>query len=116
MKADQGKIRMDLIPPEMLMAIGTVITYGANKYAERDWEDGMEWNRFYAAALRHMNAWQSGEEIDPESGYPHMWHATTSLIYILTYQLRGIGTDNRPKINGQRISGDSFGPASLPKE
>jgi hypothetical protein len=37
-KNDNGKVRLELVPPELLFAVGQVLTFGANKYADRNWE------------------------------------------------------------------------------
>lgn len=70
-----GKVRMELLPMDVLEAIARVYTFGARKYAPNTWrylEDGSE--RYRGALLRHMTAEQSGEELDPESGLPHVYH------------------------------------------
>ena len=48
-KDDTAKPRMDLIPPELLEGVADVLTYGAAKYAPRNWEHGMAWGRVFAA-------------------------------------------------------------------
>lgn len=115
-KHDQDKTRLDLLPPELLLAVGDILTSGAKKYAERNWEKGMDWGRCYGAALRHMNAWWGGQDQDPETGRSHLWHAATNLAFLISYEARGIGLDNRNKIYGQRIGGNIVGPDPLPEE
>lgn len=95
-KFDQDKARYDLIPPEIEEAIAKVLTFGAAKYGPRNWELGMKWGRPYAALRRHMAAWWSGEDTDPETGMPHTWHASCCLAFIVAFEARGIGTDDRP--------------------
>jgi len=96
-KADQGKTPVDLVPPEAILAIAEVFGFGAAKYEPRNWEGGMRYGRVYAAAQRHMNAWMSGEDTDPESGMPHLWHALTCLSMLVTYDARGFSSlDDRP--------------------
>jgi hypothetical protein len=95
-KFDTDKARYDLIPPEIEEAIAKVLTFGAVKYSERNWELGMRWGRPYAALRRHMAAWWSGEDTDPETGMPHTWHACACLAFIVAFEARGIGTDDRP--------------------
>lgn len=97
MKFDSGKVRMELIPPELLTAVGTILTFGAEKYEDRNWELGMDWDRVYGSLLRHLNAWQSGEEADPETGHSHLWHAGCCIAFLITYEQRGIGNDTRFK-------------------
>jgi len=95
-KFDQDKPRYDLIPPEIEEAIAKVLTFGAGKYGSRNWELGMAWGRPYAALRRHMAAWWSGEDKDPETGMPHTWHAACCIAFIVSFEARGIGTDDRP--------------------
>lgn len=94
-KNDKGKLRMDLLPPEAIEALSRVLTYGATKYEPRNWEGGMAWGRVSAATLRHIFAWMRGEELDPESGLPHLDLALCCLAFLVTYQKRGIGEDDR---------------------
>lgn len=96
-KDDIAKPRMDLIPPEALMALARVLTDGAARYGDRNWEAGLAWGRVSAALLRHMTAWMAGEETDPDSGMPHSWHVLTNAAFLVTYETRGIGTDDRSK-------------------
>ena len=95
-KFDADKARYDLIPPEIEEAIAQVLTFGATKYGQRNWEKGMAWGRPYAALRRHMGAWWSGEDKDPETGMPHTWHAAACIAFIVAFEARAIGTDDRP--------------------
>lgn len=81
-KHDQDKNRLDLIPPSAILAIGEVMTYGARKYGENNWQ-GVEAKRYYAAALRHLMAWRRGEGQDRESGIPHLKHALCNLAFLV---------------------------------
>jgi hypothetical protein len=94
-KYDKDKPRLDLIPPELLLRMGEVLGHGASKYGERNWEAGMLWGRVYGATLRHLMAWASGEEKDPETGLPHLAHAATNIAFLLAYDERCLGTDDR---------------------
>ena len=96
-KADEDKVRMDLIPPEAVFALAAVLTFGANKYADRNWELGMKWGRPFGALMRHMWAWWRGEKADPETGMSHLWHAMCCIAFLVTYEQREIGTDDRPR-------------------
>ncbi len=95
---DEGKNRLDLVPPEAILGIGEILTFGAIQkgYGERNWEKGMDWGRCYAALQRHLNKWWAGESIDPESGKSHLKHALTNLCFLMVYEIRGIGRDDRP--------------------
>lgn len=94
-KHDGDKVRMDLLPATPLLEIGKVATYGAKKYADRNWEKGMSWGRMYAAAQRHLLAFWSGEDIDPESGLPHLAHAGFNILALLEYTNKHTEFDDR---------------------
>ena len=97
LKYDEEKIRLELIPPEFLIATGKGLTYGAKKYAPGNWAtgDGFEWSRLYGGLLRHLNAWNGGEDVDPESGNLHLDHAACMLSFLIAHVYRGHGTDDR---------------------
>lgn len=107
-KFDTDKVRLELLPPELLEGVGQVLTFGAKKYAARNWERGMDWSRPYAALLRHMMAWWSGEDTDPETGMSHLHHAGCCIAFLIAYEQRGIGNDNRNKeaVYGRFTNGD----------
>lgn len=95
-KDDNGKEPWHLAPVDAFRAIIKVLAFGANKYAPRNWEKGMAWSRCYSALQRHMTAWWEGDGKDPETGYSHLWHAGCCIVFLISYELRGVGTDDRP--------------------
>lgn len=95
-KDDTGKPRLDLLPPELMLAVAYILTSGAERYGERNWEQGMNWGRVYAAIMRHMLAWWAGEEADPDTGKSHLHHAGACIAFLIAYEQRGTGTDDRP--------------------
>lgn len=97
LKFDSDKVRMDLLPPDALRAVAEVLTYGANKYAERNWESrgGMKWGRLYAATQRHLASFWECDDIDEETSLLHLSHAACDIIMLLAYQLRKTGIDDR---------------------
>lgn len=104
-KFDEGKLRFELIAPEFLAGTASVLTYGAQKYGDRNWELGMEWSRPFGALMRHLWAWWNKEGVDSETGKSHLWHAACCLMFLLVYEVRASGKDDRA----------SGAPGSLPK-
>lgn len=90
-----GKPRMELVAPDFLRGLAAVLTYGAAKYEPWNWTKGKTLSRDFAAALRHLTAWNDGEDLDPESGLPHLMHAVADIMIVFVTQLRGTGTDDR---------------------
>jgi hypothetical protein len=96
-KFDAGKLPYHLIPWDAMDSIVAVLRFGAAKYGERNWEQGGSWSRDFGALMRHMTAYWQGQDLDLESGLPHLAHAGCCVLFMLAYFLRKIGTDNRPK-------------------
>ena len=89
-----NKSGVDQIPPEVLLEVGDVYTYGEEKYARDNWLKGNNWSEFNGSALRHLFSFATGEINDPESGLPHLAHAIWNLIALRTYQIHGLGKNN----------------------
>jgi len=96
-KFDVDKPRTDLFSEPALYGLAKVLGFGAKKYAADNWRKGLEWRRCIGAAFRHLLAFSAGEDIDPESGLPHIDHAMCCLMFLSEYQKRGTGTDDRYK-------------------
>ncbi len=91
-KKDTGKAPWSLLPFDALRQVVIVLAAGARKYAARNWEKGVLWSRYYDAAMRHQTAWwQESERDDPEDGLHHLAHAICCLLFLLAYDLRGMG-------------------------
>jgi hypothetical protein len=92
----EGKSGVDQIPAEVLLEWGDVFTYGEKKYERDNWLQGNDWHEFYASAMRHMLSFWKSEDIDPESGLPHLSHAIWNLGALRFFQIHGLGEDDRP--------------------
>jgi len=87
---------MDLLPPAVLAGVARVLTFGAKKYAAWNWVKAPAYGRYFAAVQRHLTAWQSGEDLDPETGLPHLHHALCSLMFLAELERLGTAEDDRP--------------------
>lgn len=94
-KNDQGKARLSLFPMLAFRLAGKVFTFGAKKYAAYNWARGLPHSRLMDAALRHLTDYWMGEDLDPESGEPHLAHALCCVAMLLESKTRGLGTDDR---------------------
>ena len=92
-KHDADKSRVDLIDPDWLIGVGNVLKFGANKYADHNWRRGFKFSRLIAACFRHLLAIMRGEDIDPESGLPHVDHLSCSVMF-LAWHLK-----NKPELD-----------------
>jgi hypothetical protein len=97
-KYDGGKQRYDLLAPEALAGLVDVLTYGATKYADRNWEKGITYGRVFAAAMRHLWAWWFRREPDSETQLSHLDHAACCIHFLSAYTKRNMEQfDDRPK-------------------
>ena len=85
------------IPCGPLFQIGGALLSGACKYGAHNWRVvGVRSDVYYDAMLRHVMQWWEGEELDPESGMPHLAHAAACCIILLDAAAQHKLTDNRP--------------------
>ncbi len=106
-KFDEGKTRLELVPPELLFAVGEILTLGASKYGDRNWERGMKWSRVFGALMRHAWCWWGGrgpttksflfDGVDLESSRSHLWHAGCCIAFLIAYEERSVGEDDRAR-------------------
>ena len=94
-KHDAKKAPADLLPPLALLKVSEVLGFGLAKYARHNWVLCPSRDRYVAAAIRHLLQYQAGEDIDPDSGLPHLAHAACDVLFVLEMVLRGWGADER---------------------
>lgn len=88
-KYDAGKPQYSLIPPDSLLEVVKVLTFGARKYGDDNWKIVPSAKQRYTdAAMRHIEAWRSGTKLDEESGYHHLAHAMCCLLFLLWIDLQ----------------------------
>lgn len=82
-KHDGDKVRLDLVEPSLIDAVGRIRTFGIKKYPdEQSWRKVSK-QRYVAATMRHFEAYRSGELLDPESGLPHLWHVACNIMFLI---------------------------------
>lgn len=96
-KDDGEKIQLDLLSTSWLMGVGAVLTFGAKKYASHNWRKGMSHSRLIAAALRHLLAYMGGEDVDPETGFSHLYHLSCCIMFLSELAITHPQLDDRYK-------------------
>lgn len=94
---DQKDVQLHALPWEALGPLGRVYSHGAVKYADYNFRKGYAWSLSFDAMLRHLFAFWSGEDIDPESGLPHISHAAWHALTLSLFSEANKGTDDRPR-------------------
>lgn len=98
-KFDSNKLPLNLLSTEALNQTAAVLAFGAEKYAEHNWRAGFAWSRPLAAAMRHITAFNDGEDKDPESGLSHLAHAACCIMFLLEFEKTHPHLDDRYKPN-----------------
>jgi hypothetical protein len=81
--------------PRALMEVARVAGFGRAKYARLNYSKGYDWSLSYDALQRHLHAFWDHEDLDPESGRPHLAHAAWHCLCLLCFSLRKLGNDDR---------------------
>lgn len=82
LKYDKEKPPMDLLDPDFLEHMASVLGFGAAKYERYNWKNGIQVSRLIAAAYRHLGAINRGEDRDPESGCSHSAHLGCCVMFL----------------------------------
>ena len=92
--------RHDLIPPRVLAALAEHYGFGAEKYADRNWELGYPISLSYAAAQRHLVDFWDRNDFD-EEGQSNLIAAIFHIIAMHQFTTDGRESyahlDDRPK-------------------
>lgn len=88
-------LQVSAVDPVARAELGRVAAYGAEKYDRHNYLKGYRWALSLDAMHRHTLAYEMGEDFDPETGYHHMAHAAWHALALVSFTLRGIGTDDR---------------------
>lgn len=104
LKFDQDKLPLHLLSTEAMNQTAAVLKFGAQKYAEHNWRKGFAWSRPLSAAMRHITAFNNGEDKDPESGLSHLAHAACCIMFLLEFEKTHSELDDRWKPTEQKTN------------
>lgn len=91
------KLPLSLVPPVAIAHASLAHLDGACKYGKWNWRiAGVRASIYIDAALRHITAYNEGEEIAADSGVHHLGHALACLNILLDAASVGKLIDDRP--------------------
>lgn len=91
-----GKAPLEFLVSTMDPLDAAVHKHGADKYGKLNWRlDKITATTYVGAMRRHLNAWAEGEDLDPESGKPHLTHLRACCAVVLDAAMHGTLIDNR---------------------
>ena len=74
LRYNEGKTKLDLIPPFVIEELGKVLTFGAEKYDKNNYRKGMAWSKVLDSLMRHLNSFRACEDFDLESVLLNLSH------------------------------------------
>jgi hypothetical protein len=95
MKFDEHKARIELVDPLAIEGLAKVLEFGAKKYAVDNWRNGFNYTRIIGSLERHLNAIKRGEDVDPESGLPHIDHVGCNWMFLSFFMKERTDLDDR---------------------
>jgi len=90
-----GKPEISMVPSSVITGIAKVLGFGATKYDRNNWKKGMKYTSVYDSIQRHLMKWKDGESLDNESDLSHLYHAACNIAFLIEYEEKGLGTDDR---------------------
>lgn len=92
------KAPLSPVPAPVMCLMGLAMMDGAAKYGRHNYRAaGVLSSVYYDAAMRHLMQWWEGEDIDPDSGLPHLAHALASVAILIDASMHeGMLNDDRP--------------------
>lgn len=97
--------RFDLIPVGPLTEVAKLYGFGATKYADRNWEKGYDWSLSYAALMRHVTQFWSGEDVDQETNLSHLASVVFHALAMMEWSKTHPEFDDRPTTHRQVVTG-----------
>lgn len=92
-----GKPKLSRIfdAPHAMVGIAEVMEAGDVEYGRGNFRKGLPWTQVVDSMLRHLSAFQNGEDLDPKSGKPHTDHILCNAMFLAQYFREGKGEDDR---------------------
>lgn len=87
--------RFSLLPARALWQVAEHYGKGAEKYDDHNWRKGYDWSLSIDALDRHFNSFKQGEDIDAETGSPHLAGVVFHALALLTFMDEQRGFDDR---------------------
>jgi hypothetical protein len=95
-KNDAEKTMFQLLTWTFIEDIAKVMTFGAVKYGDYNWQQGIKTSRLWGAVFRHLVAVLKGETEDKESGISHLAHAACNLMFLYWMMRERPDLDDQP--------------------
>jgi hypothetical protein len=91
------KAPLSTVSGPVMFELGLAMLEGALKYGRHNYRVvGVRTSVYYDALMRHIISFWEGEDIDPDSGIPHITKAIATLVVLRDAQIHNNVVDDRP--------------------
>ena len=97
-KARVGSLKapLHLVPPALSIGVAYALKDGAAKYGAYNWrEEPINVSTYIGAILRHLYAYQDGEDDAEDSGVSHLAHVAACCALLMDSEAHGSLVDDR---------------------
>ena len=97
-KARVGSLKapLHLVPPALSIGVAYALKDGAAKYGAYNWrEEPINVSTYVGAILRHLYAYQDGEDVAEDSGVCHLAHVAACCALLMDSKAQGSLVDDR---------------------
>ena len=97
-KARVGSLKapLHLVPPALSIGVAYALKDGAAKYGAYNWrEEPINVSTYIGAILRHLYAYQDGEDYAEDSGVSHLAHVAACCALLMDSEAYGTLVDDR---------------------
>lgn len=103
------KVPLHLWPTSATIGGALALLHGMLQYGRSNWRAvGVKASIYHDALQRHAAAWWEGEDLDPDSGLPHLYHVLACAAILVDAGACGNLTDDRAYPGGYRSFIDSM--------
>lgn len=96
-QAAEARVDLGLCPPTIILGIAVALSEGDLKYWCWNYRaKGVRAMVYFAACLRHLFKWVSGQEADTKTKVPHLWSAAACIAIIVDAKWCQSLVDDRP--------------------
>ena len=97
---NDGKEQLSMIleARNALYGCAKVLEFGKAKYDRGNWRNGLNHTETCDSLLRHLSAYLSGEDLDPESELPHVDHVLCNALFLAEMLRTHPELDDRSKV------------------